>query len=294
MVEIVDLEDIYQKLFEDIRKIEFLSVVKGKHAIGKRILLDIKKFGKPEYGKKVIKRLADDLGTNKRELWKCIQFAEKCDDIALLKGKSWYYITHEYLPESRREQIESLKEADVIVPEGLYKTIVIDPPWPYGREYDADTSRVANPYPEMSIMEIMDYPIHAHRDCILWLWTTCDFMDAAFDILAGWGFEARTILTWDKVKMGMGYWLRIQTEHCILATKGNVEWFAKDFRNIITEPRRQHSRKPDSFYLQVEKYCKLGVENKGLDIFAREKRNDKWDVKGNEVSKFELEQQATS
>jgi N6-adenosine-specific RNA methylase IME4 len=37
----------------------------------------------------------------------------------------------------------------------------------------------------------------------------------------GCGFQQKTILTWAKSKFGMGDWLRGQTEHAILAVRGN-------------------------------------------------------------------------
>jgi hypothetical protein len=33
--------------------------------------------------------------------------------------------------------------------------------------------------------------------------------------------ETPTILTWTKDRIGNGHWLRGQTEHCILAVRGN-------------------------------------------------------------------------
>ncbi len=45
-------------------------------------------------------------------------------------------------------------------------------------------------------------------------------MRNAYTMLDVWGFEAQTILTWVKHKMGTGTWLRGQTEHCLLAIRG--------------------------------------------------------------------------
>jgi len=51
----------------------------------------------------------------------------------------------------RKNYIEAQKEAinsgEVKLPEGKFEVVVIDPPWNYGREYDPENSRVANPYP---------------------------------------------------------------------------------------------------------------------------------------------------
>ena len=45
-------------------------------------------------------------------------------------------------------------------------------------------------------------------------------MREAFTALDAWGFTQKTILTWAKDRMGMGDWLRGQTEHCLMAVRG--------------------------------------------------------------------------
>ena len=79
----------YQKLIVDIRKMDFAGIVLTKYAIGKRILEDFDKFGKPEYGSKRIENIGKDLETTKNNLWLCIQFARKFDSVKQLEGKSW-------------------------------------------------------------------------------------------------------------------------------------------------------------------------------------------------------------
>ncbi|HUV72052.1 MAG TPA: MT-A70 family methyltransferase, partial [Clostridia bacterium] len=139
-------------------------------------------------------------------------------------------------------------------------------------------SRVANPYPEMSQEEIMKIEIPSKTDCILWLWTTNGFMKDAYELLEEWGFAPKTILTWNKINIGVGYWLRNVTEHCILAVKGSPVWDNKKFSTLISEKRTEHSAKPQSFYDMVDKLC----VGRKLDYFARKKRAG-WDVFGDEV-----------
>jgi N6-adenosine-specific RNA methylase IME4 len=45
-------------------------------------------------------------------------------------------------------------------------------------------------------------------------------MADALVLVRHWGFRQKTILTWVKDRMGVGEWLRGQTEHCILAVRG--------------------------------------------------------------------------
>jgi len=92
----------YSKLILDLKKIQFETIVKGKWLIGKRIIED---ETKTEYGEETIKNIARDMGTNERELWLCIQFARKCDDVTLFTDKSWRFITHNYLPTPKPKDV---------------------------------------------------------------------------------------------------------------------------------------------------------------------------------------------
>ena len=180
----------------------------------------------------------------------------------------------------KKQEEELAKEKPKKKEEKKYDVVVIDPPWPYGREYDSEGSRVANPYPEMSIAEIRhNVPSH-NDDCIMFMWTTHRFIEEAIDIVQRWGFEKKAIMVWDKEKMGMGSWVRMQCEFCILATKGNPQWNIKDVRDIIREPRTKHSVKPEALYNMIDN--RLSKEFIKLDFYARKKREG-WDVYGDEV-----------
>ena len=85
---------------------------------------------------------------------------------------------------------------------GSYRVIVIDPPWPFEIRDEDPSHRAIYPYPTMAMREIaaLDVAGLAHRNSILWLWTTNFHIREAFDLVAGWGFEHKTILTWVKDK----------------------------------------------------------------------------------------------
>ena len=134
----------------------------------------------------------------------------------------------------------------------------------------------------MTIEAICDFDIHADDDCVLWLWTTNAFMRPAFDVLDAWGFEEKTILTWVKSRMGVGNWLRGQTEHCILAVQGSPIVTLSNQSTSLHAPVREHSRKPDEFYQLVEGLCPAKPR---LELFAREERPG-WTCGGAEVTMF--------
>ena len=166
-------------------------------------------------------------------------------------------------------------------PEGAFNVINIDPPWPYGTKYDSAGRRAANPYPEMTLEEIAAIDLPSAPDCVLWLWTTHKFMRHSFVLLDGWGFQDKAILTWVKDRMGLGEWLRSQSEFCIMATKGKPKVNLTNQTTVLHGPLREHSRKPDSFYEMVNELC-MGRK---IDWFSREKREG-WEQFGNDTSKF--------
>lgn len=180
--------------------------------------------------------------------------------------------------EQQRKEIES---GAVKLPEGVFEVVVMDPPWAYGRDYDPDGSRVANPYPEMTQEQLLAIEPPFADDAVLLLWTTHQFIWDAKQLLDHWGFTYKATIVWDKEKMGMGAWLRMQCEFCLLGVRGEATWRNTKWRDVIREARREHSRKPEAFYEMVED-CTLG---RRLDYFAREARPG-WEVFGNDTSKF--------
>jgi N6-adenosine-specific RNA methylase IME4 len=186
---------------------------------------------------------------------------------------------------ARQEEIEQQKQdiesGKVELPTGKYEVVVMDPPWAYGREYDPEGSRVANPYPEMTHDQLLAMDPPFAKDCVLFLWTTHQFIWDAGDLLDNWGFDYKATIVWDKQKIGMGSWVRMQCEFCLLAVKGKPFFENTSYRDFISEARREHSRKPDAFYEFVEAV----TAGRRLDYFSRKQREG-WEGFGNDQSKF--------
>jgi N6-adenosine-specific RNA methylase IME4 len=185
------------------------------------------------------------------------------------------------------QQIEDIEQGKLPELKGLFNVISVDPPWPYEGESKKTTSfdsvgrRVANPYPEMSITDIKKIKMPLMEDSVVLLWTTHKFLPDAFEILKEWGMDYKATLVWNKEKIGMGAWFRMQCEFCLVGIKGKPYWENTTFRDILNEPRREHSRKPDSFFTMIETITK----GRRLEYFSREKR-DGWEVFGNDINKF--------
>lgn len=192
-----------------------------------------------------------------------------------------------YVRQAEKAEVAKQLEAEApTMPEGPFRVIVADPPWHYGKRVNDATHRGDLPYPSMATEAICALPVEgvAHDDAILWLWTTNAHMRDAYDVIAAWGFEPKTILTWVKNRIGLGDWLRGQTEHCILAVRGKPVVTLTNQTTVIHGPVREHSRKPDEFYEMVEALC----PGSKVEMFCRTPR-DGWARWGAETEKFEAD-----
>lgn len=180
-----------------------------------------------------------------------------------------------------KQSAEIRREPPPLPGNGPYRVIVADPPWPYEKRDEDPSHRAALPYPTMSVEQIAGLRVAelAHDDCVLWLWTTNAHMLEAFEILAAWGFQQKTILTWVKDKFGCGDWLRGQTEHALLATRGRPTVQLTNQSTVLFAPMRAHSEKPDEFYALVERLCPAP---RYCELFSRRARPN-WDGHGDEL-----------
>jgi N6-adenosine-specific RNA methylase IME4/DNA-binding XRE family transcriptional regulator len=197
-------------------------------------------------------------------------------------NQAYNAIKNEERKEAIQKQIEDIEHEVMVKPDGLFDVIAIDPPWNYGTQFSASGRRVANPYPEMTQEQLKTIEIPASDNCVMFLWTTHKFIWDAKELLDTWGFEYRSMLVWDKQKIGMGDLLRMQCEFCLIGIKGKPVFRDNhSIRDIIAEPRREHSRKPDGFYQLVNDLC----VGRKLDYFSRETREG-WVSYGNDTDKF--------
>ncbi len=166
------------------------------------------------------------------------------------------------------------------LPNGKYNVILADPPWRY--EFSETMNReIENHYPTMSLEEIKALKIPAEDNSILLLWTTAPKVEETIQVLNAWGFTYRTCAIWDKEKMGMGYWFRIQHELLLVGLKGSFPAPEPENRqpSVIRSPRAAHSSKPVIVHEMIER---MFPEGKYLELFARSERPG-WTSWGNEV-----------
>ena len=165
-----------------------------------------------------------------------------------------------------------------------FDVIMADPPWHF-RLYSEDGEHKSpqRHYACMDLAAIKALPVGelARRDAMLWLWATWPMLPAALEVVTAWGFTYKTGGAWDKARWGTGYLLRSVTEPWLVATRGSPRIDGRSVPNIIHEPRREHSRKPEAAYAMAEKMLPGAAR---LELFARTPRPG-WQAWGYETDK---------
>ncbi|XBX10530.1 MT-A70 family methyltransferase [Enterocloster clostridioformis] len=166
--------------------------------------------------------------------------------------------------------------------------IYADPPWRYNDR--KCNGACEHHYKTMKLEEIKQLPVKdlTEKDCVLFLWATYPMMKEAMELIEAWGFKHKTIaFQWIKLNksgngkfFGLGRWTRGNTEPCLLAVKGKPHRNNNGVSQIIEEPLRSHSQKPDITRDKIK--ILMGEDSRCLELFARQKVEG-WDCWGNEV-----------
>lgn len=191
-------------------------------------------------------------------------------------------IAKEQRREERREENRALVQTAAPIEVLTFPTIVLDPPWDWGDEGDADQLGRARPtYDTMPLAEIRALPVAdlAEPNAHIYLWITNRSLPKGFDLLDAWGFRYITTLTWCKPSIGMGNYYRGSTEQVLFGVRGSLSLLRRDVGTWFAAPRgARHSAKPDAFYQMVET-CSPGP---WLEMFARARRPG-WQAWGAEI-----------
>jgi len=130
--------------------------------------------------------------------------------------------------------------------DGRYHTVYADPPWSY------DNPRW---YDRMTLEEIKDIPVEKATgpDAHLWLWTTNTYLPRALEVVDAWGFTYRSMLTWEKNRVGTGWWLRNKSEHLIFAAKSKkLRRTPRSHTTMLHAKWRKRNKKPDEVFDIIE------------------------------------------
>jgi N6-adenosine-specific RNA methylase IME4 len=123
----------------------------------------------------------------------------------------------------------------------------------------------------------------AAPDAHLWLWAINGLLGEAHDVVRAWGFRPLTVVTWCKPQPGVGNYLRNNTEHLILASRGKPMVPKEKPLSTWFEWRRgAHSAKPAASFDLIERVS----PGPYVELFARSPRLgwDSW-AHGHELSR---------
>jgi N6-adenosine-specific RNA methylase IME4 len=167
-----------------------------------------------------------------------------------------------------------------------FKVILADPPWDVSQKGRYGASRH---YDTMTIQEIcaMGEAIRsiAADDCWLLLWVTNKVdHEHAKQVLAAWGFDYRSKMTWFKCKNnGLGKPWRNSTEQLILASRGNPPYVFRNQATHLFAPTQDHSHKPEELYAVIDRFIGDTVKDgEKIELFARRPQHG-WSVWGKEA-----------
>lgn len=187
------------------------------------------------------------------------------------------------------------------LPRAHFRCVVSDPPWDFKSNSAAAPGRNARRhYKTMGLPEIEALPVadYVADDSALFLWITGPLLaiGAHLPIMKAWGFKPSGMaFVWIKLipkatslfmlqsdlAMGGGFTTRKNAEFVLIGKRGRSVRQDAGVHEVIIEPRRQHSRKPEGFYERVERY----TTGPRLELFGRTERAG-WTVRGDEVGKF--------
>lgn len=211
-------------------------------------------------GSKKTKAAKDGGGTNVPAL----SGADAAKAVAKTEAKEQRQAGKEETRQQDTDRILSLSQVT-----GKFPTLVIDPPWDY--EGLSLAGRAAPLYAVMSHDELMalDVGQWALDDCAMYLWVTNNFMTRGVELMAKWGFQHKTVLTWVKPRIGLGSYFRNSTEHVLFGVRGDAKTRRDDIPTHFEAPTTDHSAKPDSY----EIVRAASFPNYG-ELFQREARPD--------------------
>lgn len=193
-----------------------------------------------------------------------------------------------------------------------YRAIYADPPWRY-KQWDGNNAVAAmanrkgvarKHYDTLSAAELSAMPVRdlaAPGGCHLFMWVTGPNLPAGLEVMRAWGFKYSALaFSWLKLKrahmqlslfpaplddrefhLGLGHTTRHNAELVLLGRRGSPRRLEKDVRELVLEPVREHSRKPDEVAWRIERYC----DGPYLELFARARRPG-WTVWGDQADRF--------
>jgi N6-adenosine-specific RNA methylase IME4 len=171
------------------------------------------------------------------------------------------------------------------------RVLVADPPWEFNDVLPGPGRGAAKHYDVLTLDQIKAFPLpHMQRDSLLFMWRVSSQVEEAYQVVRAWGFEPKSEIVWEKLTdpidarpkrhFGMGHYVRLEHESCIIATRGSPDIKDRSIRSTFKAPIGVHSAKPDEFYQMVQQLS-FGPF---VELFARTARVG-WRQYGNEMER---------
>lgn len=170
------------------------------------------------------------------------------------------------------------------MPRAAFAVGYADPPWQQEAYSDETGQDKGLMYPHTPLADIMALCAGERSpftpDAILYLWVTTNRLDDGISVLKAWGFDYVSAITWDKVHIGMGRWVRDRTEHLLIGKRGNFPGIPEGSQphSLFSEIKTEHSRKPVWFAEQIER---LFPDMRKLELFQRRESLGAGDIRLN-------------
>jgi N6-adenosine-specific RNA methylase IME4 len=202
----------------------------------------------------------------------------------LQSGDESFHGAYNQVKEAEREVESEPTTETPELPDDVYRTVVIDPPWDMekiGREARPDQGKFLD-YPTLDIDELAELPINdliADTGGHLFLWTTQKHIPDALDLIDEWGARYECTMTWVKPTGVTPFSWQYNTEHVIFARFGDgLQLDQRGLQLSFEASVGDHSEKPDIFFNRVREATK----EPRLNMFARSEREG-FDVWGDEA-----------
>lgn len=165
--------------------------------------------------------------------------------------------------------------------------LVADPPWSFGDKLPGNGRGAEKHYVVLNQAGIEAFPLPPIADdALLFLWRVSSQPEEATRVARAWGFTPKSEMVWlkktpgGKVHFGMGRYVRLSHEVCMIATRGKGLRLIRDraVRSVFEAPTGRHSEKPEAFFDLVERLA----PGPYVELFARRERAG-WSCFGNEL-----------
>lgn len=209
-------------------------------------------------------------------------------NLSIDEAKSGYEIYN--AKAKSKTKINTLEQFYPPLPNKKFSILYADPPWHYngkmqydktatiaknkGWKKDVFVSAASFKYPTVKTSELKNLNVEliAEDDSLLFLWTTNPHLQQAVELGTAWGFEYKTVaFVWNKMVHNPGQYTLSYCELCLLFKRGRIPHprGARNIKQLINCPRKQHSEKPNEVAKNIEK---MFPEQTKIELFARTRK----------------------